>query len=97
MYVVVVSCLPDIPGLAQADMNVSLTAISLLWNAADLLSKLSSAPAAANGGGAPLAALNGAQFEELLRVLFVALQVQITSGPPCLSSQTFKRVGRTHP
>ena len=59
----------------QADMNVSLTAISLLWNAADLLSKLSSAPAAANGGPAPAVALDSTQFEELLRVLFVALQV----------------------
>ena len=55
-------------------MNVSLTAISLLWNAADLLSKLSSAPSASEAS-MPAAALDGTQFEGLLRVLFVALQV----------------------
>lgn len=56
----------------QVDMNVSLTAISLLWNAADLLSKLSRAPASPEGPAA--ASLDAAQFEELLRILFIALQ-----------------------
>lgn len=60
----------------QADMNVSLTAISLLWNAADLLSKLSSSSAASNGGALPPVVLEGAHLEELLRVLFFAMQVR---------------------
>ena len=71
----------------QADMNVSLTAISLLWNAADLLSKLSSVPPAASAtanGGAPSMALDAAQFQDLLRVLFVALQVRWRRADACL-------------
>ena len=73
--------------LWQADMNVSLTAISLLWNAADLLAKRSvheevqqsgdEAPSALGNGDAAVAVgtLDSVQFEELLRILFRALQV----------------------
>ncbi|KAK9811035.1 hypothetical protein WJX73_008056 [Symbiochloris irregularis] len=77
----------------QADMNVSLTAISLLWNAADLLSKLSAAPHRAHSQGGDFSStsttadnsslpLDGQQFEELLRVLFVALQGVSTDPRP---------------
>jgi hypothetical protein len=70
-------------------MNVSLTAIALLWNAADQLAKLSSHGGCA-GGGAPQApagspgpgeALSAAHLEALLRQLFSALQV---CAPACL-------------
>ena len=58
----------------QADVNVSLTAMGLLWNAADLLSKMQLQSEAASGGSeAPT--LSSADFEELLRLLLGALQV----------------------
>ena len=66
------------------DMNVSLTAIGLLWNASDLISKLHGkiAPdaAAANASdskpvAAPAFKIDAVQFEELIRQLFGALQV----------------------
>jgi hypothetical protein len=75
---------------AQVDVNVSLTAISLLWNAADLLSKMqarghhgSAAAATRSSGegggraapGADATALGPEEFEELLRMLLAALQV----------------------
>ena len=67
----------------QADLNVSLTSINLLWNAADLLAKRSvhslnagrkddSAPLQ-NGSGPSL--LDREKFEELLRFLFESIQV----------------------
>ncbi len=69
-------------------MNVSLTAIALLWNAADQLAKLSShggggggAPQAPAGSPGPGEALSAAHLEALLRQLFSALQVCM---PPCL-------------
>lgn len=59
---------------AQEDVNVSLTAMGLLWNAADLLSKLQLQRQSASGGSeAPV--LPSADFEELLRLLLGALQV----------------------
>lgn len=74
---VIILALHTVARVAQVDMNVSLTAISLLWNAADLLSKLSRAPASPEGPAA--ASLDAAQFEELLRILFIALQVPSSS------------------
>ena len=69
----------------QADLNVSLTAINLLWNAADLLAKRSvhsfrveqadsNRDAALNGSGPGL--LNREKFEELLRFLFQSVQAR---------------------
>ena len=79
----------------QADLNVSLTAINLLWNAADLLAKRSvhsfrieqadsNGDAALNGSGPGL--LNREQFEELLRFLFQSVQasfsfLDLSEGP----------------
>ena len=71
--------------LLQADMNVSLTAINLLWNTADLLARRSvhslggaqaAAPSPVPNGNAPTELLDTHQFEELLRILFTAIQVQ---------------------
>lgn len=72
----------------QADVNVSLTSISLLWNASDLLGKLySKAPSSSsrsslelepvpNGNsGPPGAQLDSEQYQELVRLLYGALQV----------------------
>lgn len=74
----------------QADMNVSLTAIALLWNAADQLAKLAShgsgsgsgdsggakaAPESAPGAEAAAESLSAQHLEALLRQLFSALQV----------------------
>ena len=73
----------------QADVNVSLTSISLLWNASDLLGKLySKAPSSSsrssleaeaqlsNGNtGSPGAQLDSEQYQELVRLLYGALQV----------------------
>ncbi|KAK9810126.1 hypothetical protein WJX72_005196 [[Myrmecia] bisecta] len=72
-------------GSQQADVNVSLTAIGLLWNAADLLGKLHSragqsptpdaeAEPVSSNGDAVQPKLDSAQFEELVRMLFGALQ-----------------------
>lgn len=69
----------------QADLNVSLTAINLLWNAADLLAKRSvhslssdqadsNREATANGVGPGL--LDRDNFEELLRFLFQSIQAR---------------------
>lgn len=73
----------------QADVNVSLTSISLLWNASDLLGKLytkarSSGSASSldlepdtNGNtGSPGAQLDSEQYQELVRLLYGALQVR---------------------
>ena len=68
------------------DMNVSLTAVSLLWNASDLISKLhskSSPDAAASSEpsdsskptGPAMYKIDAVQYEELIRQLFGALQV----------------------
>lgn len=88
------SCLlPWLPGMfppgLQADMNVSLTAIALLWNAADQLAKLTAhssggaggkavlqAPDSAPGAEAAAEALSAQHLEALLRQLFSALQVR---------------------
>ena len=69
----------------QADVNVSLTAISLLWNAADLLSKMLTPAATASAAGTASSARGAArpdgqalgpeEFEGLLRLLLGALQV----------------------
>ncbi|EIE25629.1 hypothetical protein COCSUDRAFT_83636 [Coccomyxa subellipsoidea C-169] len=68
-------------GAQQADVNVSLTAMGLLWNAADLLSKMQLQSEAASGGSeAPV--LSSADFEELLRLLLGALQGLSTDTRP---------------
>ena len=65
-------------------MNVSLTAINLLWNTADLLARRSvhsiggaeaAALSAVPNGNVPTELLDTHQFEELLRILFTAIQV----------------------
>ncbi len=54
---------------------MSLTAMGLLWNAADLLSKMQLRSEAASGqSDAPV--LSSDDFEELLRLLLGALQVR---------------------
>lgn len=73
-------------------MNVSLTSISLLWNASDLLGKLytkarsSSSrssldlePATNGNTGSPGAQLDSEQYQELVRLLYGALQVSRVS------------------
>ena len=70
-------------------MNVSLTSISLLWNASDLLGKLYTKargsgstssldlePATNGNTGSPGAQLDGEQYQELVRLLYGALQVR---------------------
>ena len=70
----------------QADVNVSLTSISLLWNASDLLGKLySKAPSSSSrssleaeaqlSNGNTGAQLDSEQYQELVRLLYGALQV----------------------
>lgn len=71
----------------QADVNVSLTSISLLWNASDLLGKLYTKARDSsrsslelelvpNGNsGSPGAQLDSEQYQELVRLLYGALQV----------------------
>lgn len=73
----------------QADVNVSLTSISLLWNASDLLGKLYSKarsrsssrssmelePATNGNTGSHGAQLDSDQYQELIRLLYGALQV----------------------
>ena len=63
-------------------MNVGLTAINLLWNAADLLAKRSvhSAPSPEDSQASP-ALLDRQLFEELLRFLFRAIQVSPSLRP----------------
>lgn len=76
----------------QADLNVSLTAINLLWNAADLLAKRSvhslrideaegNRDAVPNGIGPGL--LDREKFEELLRFLFESIQAGSLSQQLC--------------
>lgn len=68
----------------QADVNVSLTAMGLLWNAADLLSKMQLRSEAASGQS-DAAVLSSDDFEELLRLLLGALQVRTPlTVPPSL-------------
>ena len=74
-------------GHLQADVNVSLTSISLLWNASDLLGKLYTKARSSsrsslelelvpNGNsGSPGAQLDSEQYQELVRLLYGALQV----------------------
>lgn len=69
---------------------MSLTAMGLLWNAADLLSKMQLQSEAASGGSeAPV--LSSADFEELLRLLLGALQVlscvSLTTTSCCFCSE----------
>ena len=54
-------------------MNVALTAMSLLWNAADLLSKMH---LQAGDAGTSAQEIKPKDFEELLRLLLGALQVR---------------------
>ncbi len=83
----------DSPYWLQMDMNVSLTAVGLLWNASDLISKLHSKTTPEAGAGIdskPVTAhtlkIDAVQFEELIRQLFGALQVSLTSLPlDCLA------------
>jgi hypothetical protein len=63
----------------QEDLNVTLTAISQLWNAADFLARLPRPDS--SGGGAPGAAaaqqhgiVDRSYYADLLEVLFNALQ-----------------------
>ena len=81
-------------------MNVSLTAIALLWNAADQLAKLSShggggggAVQAPRDSGGPADALSAAHLEALLRQLFSALQVicPAYSAPNVILSPKYKQ------
>lgn len=84
--------------MLQADVNVSLTSISLLWNASDLLGKLytkarSSSrsslevePLTNGNTGSPGAQLDSEQYQELVRLLYGALQVG-ASCQNCTSSQ----------
>ena len=77
-------------------MNVSLTAISLLWNASDLLGKLYNkarnssrssleAEPLTNGNTSSSGAqLDSEQYQELVRLLYGALQVS-GSTSPCIS------------
>ncbi len=57
----------------QADVNVALTAMSMLWNAADLLSKMHQQ---AVDRGNSTQVLSPEDFDDLLRLLLGALQVQ---------------------
>jgi len=71
-------------GNLQADVNVSLTSISLLWNASDLLGKLYTKARSSsrsslelelvpNGNsGSPGAQLDSEQYQELVRLLYGA-------------------------
>jgi hypothetical protein len=61
-------------GDMQADVNVSLTAMGLLWNAADLLSKMQ-LKRDTDRPSSDTHALTNAEVEELLRLLLGALQV----------------------
>lgn len=61
--------------MLQADVNVSLTAMGLLWNAADLLSKMQ-LRRDKDSSGPETQALTNAEVEELLRLLLGALQVR---------------------
>ena len=82
----------------QADVNVSLTSISLLWNASDLLGKLytkarSSSrssldvePLTNGNTGSPGAQLDSEQYQELVRLLYGALQVSASSKLRSVSS-----------
>ena len=70
--------------MLQLDVNVSLTAISLMWNAADLLGKGGSSAKEAEGlaaeAGQQMAGDQDAQqTEALLRQLLNALQVCLLS------------------
>ncbi|KAK9868608.1 hypothetical protein WJX84_001848 [Apatococcus fuscideae] len=76
-------------GSQQMDMNVSLTAVGLLWNASDLISKLHSklpleAVAADSSSPAPSPSfkIDAVQYEELIRQLFGALQGLSTDPRP---------------
>ena len=74
---------------------MSLTAISLLWNASDLLGKLytkarsssrsslEAEPLSNGNTGSPAAQLDSEQYQELVRLLYGALQAQPSS--PALS------------
>ena len=71
----------------QMDMNVSLTAIGLLWNASDLISKLHSKSTTEAGNDSKAVAaqtfkIDAVQFEELIRQLFGALQVPVIAIEP---------------
>lgn len=67
-------------------MNVSLTAINLLWNSADLLVR--------RGGDSETgSALGSQQLEELLRYLFRAMQVRSkTCSPWPLPQETLRLI-----
>lgn len=76
----------------QADLNVTLTAISQLWNAADFLARLptldadaaedaatAAAPSSTSGPpstGSLRISVDSSKYAELLEVLFNALQVR---------------------
>lgn len=78
--------------MVQADLNVTLTAISQLWNAADFLARLptldadapedtasTTAPPSASGPpstGSLRIGVDSSKYAELLEVLFNALQVR---------------------
>ena len=66
----------DCQVLMQADVNVALTAMSLLWNAADLLSRMHQQ---AEERGNSTQVLSPEDFEDLLRLLLGSLQVLLCS------------------
>ena len=80
---VIAACRGEVPQpifvvCVQADVNVSLTAISLLWNAADLVGKGQAGKAPAGSPAEDHVARadhDGSQSEALLRQLLTALQV----------------------
>lgn len=86
----------------QADVNVSLTSISLLWTASDLLGKLytkarsssraslDAEPQLANGTTSPGAQLDSEQYQELVRLLYGALQVCSVNGLATLRKKTLQ-------
>ena len=87
---------PPLDHAVQADVNVSLTSISLLWNASDLLGKLYSKarsrsssrsslevePDTNGNTGSPGAQLDSDQYQELVRLLYGALQVSCCHKAP---------------
>jgi hypothetical protein len=62
----------------QEDLNVTLTAISQLWNAADFLARLPRHSSSTGGtaAGQQNGTVDSSQYAELLEILFNALQAR---------------------
>lgn len=65
---------------SQEDLNVTLTAISQLWNAADFLARLPRHETSTDGAAADRqqGAVDSSQYADLLEVLFNALQASVS-------------------